>query len=200
LSKGPKFTICPIPHTAHLIPLKTSAIKHKHTYRIAITGPESGGKSELAEKLASYYKSRWVAEYSREYLTAPVRKYDYDDILEIAKGQYRNEEELVKTAGQFLFCDTEFIVAKIWCEEKYGRCHPWILEMIEKHRYDLYLLCNTDLPWEYDPLRENPDDRERLFELYKKELEDRGFSFAIISGTGKERLENAVKAIKEYFS
>jgi nicotinamide riboside kinase len=72
--------------------------------------------------------------------------------------------------------------------------------MIEKHRYDLYLLCNTDLPWEYDPLRENPDDRERLFELYKKELEDRGFSFAIISGTGKERLENAVKAIKEYFS
>ena len=91
--------------------LKTSAIKRKHTYRLAITGPESTGKSELAEKLASHYKSQWVAEYSREYLRAPVRKYDYEDILEIAKGQYRNEEELAKTAGQFLFCDTEFIVA-----------------------------------------------------------------------------------------
>ena len=75
----------------------------------------------------------------------------------------------------------------------------WI-EMIEKHRYELYLLCNTDLPWEYDPLRENPDDRERLLELYKKELEDRGFPFAIISGTSKERLENAINAIEKYFS
>ncbi len=97
----------------------------------------------------------------------------------------------------FLFCDTEFIVYKIWCDDKFGKCHPWILDMIRSHTYDLYLLCNTDLPWEADPLRENPDDRDRLFKLYKQELEDRKLPYVIISGSGKVRLNNAIKAVTE---
>ena len=106
---------------------------------------------------------------------------------------------MMAEAENFLFCDTEQIVNKIWCDEKFGTCHPWILDKILTHRYDLYLLCEPDLRWEADPLRENPEDRERLFELYKKELEVNKFPFVIINGQGKERLNKALEAMQRFF-
>ena len=136
--------------------------------RIAVLGPESTGKTELAKALAVHYGTVWVPEFSREYLNAMKRPYNYIDILAIAKGQFENEQELLTKAKAFIFSDTEFIVNKIWCDEKYGKCHPWIIEMIDNHPSDLYLLCNTDLPWEDDPLRENPLDRDILLHLYKR--------------------------------
>lgn len=168
------------------------------TLRIAITGPESTGKSELAEQLAMHYMTAWVPEYAREYLEDLDRKYNYGDILSIAKGQYEREEQMVADAGSLLFCDTEFIVNKIWCDDKFGKCHNWILEMIDSHPYDLYLLCNADLPWEEDPLRENPGDRERLFGLYFHELKSRDFNFEVISGLGQERVKNAIRIVDNF--
>ncbi len=167
--------------------------------RIAITGPESTGKSELAKSLAQYYNTVWVPEVARRYLDNLGREYNYDDILMIAKKQIDEENKLAKTANGFLFCDTDLIVTKIWCEYKYGRCHPWILEQIEKHKYDLYLLTNIDLPWQPDPLREHPDKRKEIFELYLKELKQRKFPFEIISGLGSDRVENAVQLINRKF-
>ncbi len=98
-----------------------------------------------------------------------------------------------------MFCDTEFIVNKVWCDEKFGECHSWIEEMIVRHPYDLYLLCNTDIAWEADPLRENPDDRDRLLMMYKYELESRNLPYALISGVGDERSKMAIEAITQYF-
>ena len=167
--------------------------------RIAITGPESTGKSMLAEKLALHYKTAWVPEFAREYLDQLSRQYRYDDILEIAKGQLRNEKLMVKDTGRYLFCDTELIVTKIWCEVKYGKCHPWIIEHIERHPYDLYLLCNIDLPWEDDPLREHPNKREYLFNLYLNELKGRNLPYKIISGQGDNRIAEAINIIEQSF-
>ena len=168
-------------------------------FRIAITGPESTGKSKLSEALAKHFGTLWVPEYSREYLEVLKRPYNYIDILAIARGQYEKEQEMIGKAKRMIFCDTEFIVSRIWCDEKYGKCHPWILEMIEREPYDLYLLCNTDLPWEPDPLRENPDDRDRLLTRYKQELEVRGLSYTLISGKGQARVEMAIDAIIHNF-
>jgi len=167
--------------------------------RIAITGPESTGKSELAKTLAQYYNTVWVPEVARNYLDTLKREYNYDDILAIAKKQSEDEDKLVNNANSFLFCDTDLIVTKIWCEYKYGRCHPWILKQIESRKYDLYLLTNIDLPWQPDPLREHPDNRKEIFELYLRELKERKLPFEIIGGIGKERLENAVQFIKSKF-
>ena len=140
-----------------------------------------------------------MPECSREYLRELNRSYGYDDILAIAKGQFDDEERMAAMTTGLLFCDTDFIVNKIWCIDKFGKCHPWILDMIDQQHYDLYLLCNTDIPWEPDPLRENPEDRERLFELYKTELEERKLPYAIIGGTGKERLENAIRVVDVHY-
>ena len=160
--------------------------------KIAITGPESTGKSQLAEELAGYYNTVFVPEYARGYIDRLDRPYNRKDILEIAKGQIREEVLMDQQATRMLFYDTELIVTKIWSEVKYGICDPWILEKIEENNYDLFLLCNIDLPWEEDPQREHPHMREKLFSLYLDELTERGFLFKVVSGIGRERLANAI--------
>ena len=168
-------------------------------FRIAITGPESTGKSLLAKQLADHYHTFYVPEISREYLDKLGRKYVFEDIALIAKEQFALENIIAAKAKGYLFCDTEFIVTKIWSHYKYGKCDPWIEEMALTHRYDLYLLCNIDIPWEEDPLREHPNNRNELFEIYCKELVNLKADFRIISGKGKSRLKNAILAVEETF-
>jgi NadR type nicotinamide-nucleotide adenylyltransferase len=165
--------------------------------RISITGPESTGKSVLAKQLAEHYRTLWVPEYSREYLDDLGRPYGYEDIAIIAKGQLEKENRQAANCRGILFCDTDFLVTLIWSRFKYGKCDPWIEEMVNSHRYDLYLLCDIDLPWEFDALRENPGERKQLFGLYHGELERMNVNFAVVSGTGSDRLRNAILAIEE---
>ena len=167
--------------------------------RIAITGPESTGKSWLAERLAAHYHTIWVPEVARDYLLELGRAYVFDDIVKIARAQMELENKLADKARKLLFCDTDLIVTKIWSLFKYEKCDPWIEDMARNHRYDLYLLCDIDLPWEDDPLREHPDKRKELFDFYLKELKDLQAPFRIISGTGEERLQKAISAIDEAF-
>ncbi|HLN53053.1 MAG TPA: ATP-binding protein [Lentimicrobium sp.] len=169
----------------------------KTPLRIAITGPESTGKSQLAKQLAETYSESWVPEFSREYLALTDGKYEYKDILAIAKGQYKKELAALKTCRRILFCDTDFLVTFIWEKVRFGKTHKWIRDNLSALPYDYTLLCNTDLPWEYDPLRENPNDRELLYNLYLHELNTRNISYAIIKGTGDERLQNAIKALRD---
>jgi len=168
--------------------------------KIAITGPESTGKSMLAEQLADHYKTIWVPEYAREYINKLDLPYNKEDILTIAKKQLENENKIAKNAIRFLFCDTEPIVTKIWSEDKYKNCDEWILRKIEEHKYDLYLLCYIDLPWQQDPQREDPHRREYLFDLYLQELTERNLPFYVISGSGKKRLINAIKQVENFFT
>lgn len=167
--------------------------------KIAITGPESTGKSFLAEKLARYYHTMWVPEFARVYIDHLDNEYTYDDILFIAKSQMEAEAVATEMTKDFLFCDTDLIVTKIWCEYKYGKCHQWILDNLEKSNYDLYLLSNIDLLWQPDTQREHPDNRKELFELYLNELNLRGLPFEVINGNGDDRLQNAIKIIDQKF-
>lgn len=163
--------------------------------KVSITGPESTGKSALAKDLAEYYSTVWVPEYSREYLEKLGRDYDFDDIARIARGQMESEDTLSARADKIIFCDTDLLVCKVWSEFKYGHCDPWLEQQVGNHIYDLYLLCNIDLPWVFDPLRENRDQRQELFEIYLRELEKMNVNFAIVSGTGRQRLLDAISAI-----
>ena len=165
--------------------------------RISITGPESTGKSWLASRLADHYKTKWVPEYARHYLMEINRPYTYDDILLISKKQFQEENSAGK-GSDLLFCDTDFCVTKIWCTVKYGKCHEWITRKLEDNIYDLYLLCNIDLPWQYDPLREHPEMRTDLFGMYHNLLSEHNFNFRIVSGIGEERLKNAIHLVDEY--
>ncbi len=164
--------------------------------KIAITGPESTGKSTLSEKLANHFNTVWMPEYAREYIDNLERPYEKSDLLEIARGQIKGEDEMLKKASNFIFCDTELLVIKIWYQHKYGALHPLILDNYEHRNYDLYLLMNVDLPWKYDPQRENPHLRQYFFNWFEKELIKRGANYVIISGGFKDRFESAVKAVE----
>ena len=98
--------------------------------KIAIVGPESTGKSTLAEGLAKHYQTVWVPEYARGYLNKLGRGYDQSDLIKIAQGQLGLEDECVNDAKRFLFCDTNLVVIKIWSDFKYGNCAPEILQRI----------------------------------------------------------------------
>jgi NadR type nicotinamide-nucleotide adenylyltransferase len=170
--------------------------------KIVIIGPESTGKSTLCKQLAAHYNTIWVQEYAREYLLQHGINYTYDDLLTIAKGQLTGEEaavEKLSSTGEnrLLFIDTDMYVMKVWCEFVFGNCHQWILDQAAQRKYDLYLLCNTDLPWVKDELREYPDlpTRDKLYHIYKDIMVNQAVPWADISGTDDERLHKAIAAV-----
>ncbi|MCD6091728.1 MAG: ATP-binding protein [Bacteroidales bacterium] len=167
--------------------------------RIAILGPESTGKSQLAEDLAAYYNTFYVPEFARDFLSGLGRTYNQNDLLQIAKKQQENIQFYKAKANNYLFIDTELIVIKIWSAFKYKKVHPWIINEVKNQDYDLYLLTDIDLVWQPDPLREHPHQRNRILKLYIKELEKNNFPFQLISGQNKQRTLNAIKAIDTYF-
>jgi NadR type nicotinamide-nucleotide adenylyltransferase len=168
---------------------------NREIVRISITGPESTGKSALARELAAHYRTFWVPEYARVYLEALNRPYEYEDILEIGLKQLQLENLMASRANRYLFCDTDMLVLEVWCEFKYGKCHPWIRQRVRDHAYGLSLLCDIDLPWVADPLREHPDQRNELFDIYNAKLVDLGADYRIVSGLGNHRLDAAIKAV-----
>jgi len=142
----------------------------------------------------------------REYRLANGTDYITADLLTIAKGQVSLEEEYIAkmnstslsaTTVTPLFIDTDMYVMKVWCEFVFGRCHRYILDQIVERKYDGYLLCNTDLPWVKDELREYPDleSRRRLYQIYKDIMINQAVPWFVIHGNTEERLQNAITAV-----
>lgn len=166
--------------------------------KVVIIGPESTGKSTLCAHLASHYGTSWVPEYARQFLTEKGTSYFYDDLLYIAEKQVQTEDQYARREPSgILFVDTDMYVMKVWCEFVFGKCHQWILDQIAVRKYDLYLLCNTDLPWTQDELREYPDLQSRLelFHLYKDILINQSTAWTEIRGTAADRNSMGIDAV-----
>ncbi|MDP4264127.1 MAG: ATP-binding protein [Bacteroidota bacterium] len=180
--------------------------------KIVIIGPESTGKSTLCQQLAAHYQTQWCPEYAREYLSKNGTNYSYDDLLAIAKGQIELEDKTIQSAisnwqtappgsslttqHSPLFIDTDMYVMKVWSEFVFGKCHRFILDQVIERKYDLYLLCNIDLPWVEDELREYPDleSRQKLYHIYKDIMINQAVPWIEISGDYDERLQKSILA------
>jgi NadR type nicotinamide-nucleotide adenylyltransferase len=182
--------------------------------KIVVIGPESTGKSTLCEQLADHYHTQWCPEFAREYLLQRGMDYHYDDLLHIAKGQLTLEDNYTKkVTAAFstddsegtriqkriprLFIDTDMYVMKVWAEFVFGKCHRYILDQIVERKYDLYLLCDIDLPWTKDELREYPDieSRRQLYNMYKDIMINQSVPWTNIDGSHSERLQKAILAV-----
>ncbi len=179
--------------------------------KIVVIGPESTGKSTLCRQLAEHFETVWCPEYAREYLLTNGKDYSYTDLLAIAKGQIASEENwaelLEKRAAPLLeqdydipyFIDTNMVVMKVWAEFVFNKCHPYIEEQLAKRKYDHYLLCEPDLEWEKDELREYPDleTREKLFFIYKNYLEQQSIPWTLIKGKNEDRIQSAIRTVNK---
>ena len=112
--------------------------------RIAIFGPESTGKTTLAKQLADYYQTAWVPEFARKYLQEKLDSgrgiCDAKDMLPIAYGQTKLENERAAIANTYLFCDTNLMVTKVFSELYYNFCDSLLDEAARAHQYDLFFL------------------------------------------------------------
>jgi len=129
-----------------------------------------------------------------------IKPSDNDDTAN-GNRELKIEDNISKPAADLLFVDTDMYIMKVWCEYVFGKCHSFILEQIDVRKYDLYLLCNPDLPWEPDVLREYPDEAARieLYGIYKNLLQNQSTPFVEITGNYDERLQKAIKAVDELY-
>lgn len=168
-------------------------------FKVAIIGPESTGKTELASGLALHFAADWVPEYARTYVENLTVPYTFQDICNIAQKQIADEKRYDNMSGEgYVFFDTDLIITKVWFEYCYKTVPDFVTERLQSTPYDLYLLCCTDLPWQPDKVREHGSDREFFFDWYKKEIEKTGIPYIMITGKGEQRLQNAVEAVQRF--
>ena len=162
--------------------------------KIAITGPESSGKTTLCRQLAKEHHCQWIPEYAREYL-ANKSEYSLSDLDLMAQEQCKRWQSAENQ--NLVIYDTEMLVYKIWSAFKFGQTTEVIDRLYLQQEIDHYFLCKPDIPWEYDPLRENPENRDELFDRYLKEMEDKNRSFSVLSGSIEKRTKEASRLIFE---
>ncbi|MFS8082666.1 MAG: AAA family ATPase [Ginsengibacter sp.] len=166
--------------------------------KVVIIGPESTGKSTLTQQLAEHFNTAWLPEYAREYLETNGKDYAQADLLIIAKHQIAVEDQMIQQLEErneeWLFIDTDLVVIKVWSEFVFGNCDTWILCQIAERKYDGYLLCDVDLPWVKDNLREYPDveTRQTLLEYYKENMVNQQAPWTFISGDYEQRILSAI--------
>lgn len=165
--------------------------------KIVITGPESVGKSTLTKDLAEHFSVPYISELARTYISQLNRHYTKDDVLEIARLQIQTENEMCESGCGLFFLDTDLVVTKIWLEHVYGECPDWIDEALMKNKADFHLLCYYDLPWVFDPVRENRDLRPYLFDRYESVIKALEIDYGIVKGIGADRFNAALKLIQQ---
>jgi len=169
--------------------------------KIALFGPESTGKTTLAIQLAEHFKTAWAPEFARDYLQEKWEKSgqicDVNDMLPIAYGQTKLENDSLAIANKFLFCDTNLLVTKVFSEVYYNYCDPLLEKAALKHEYDLFFLTNIDVPWEKDDLRDKPEGRESVFAVFKQTLIDNNKPFITLSGDKDLRLHKAISIVND---
>jgi nicotinamide riboside kinase len=165
---------------------------------ISLTGPESAGKTTLAQILGEFFHWPVVTEYARQFLSSGGGVHTVNDLVRLAHHQIESENLARRSLSNGIICDTDMLVFKIWCLEKFNRVPNDLSALCKHHRYDLTLLCKPDMPWQPDPFREHPLDRDRLFYRYLAEAENLKTNFKIIEGQGEQRTRLAIKIVEEY--
>jgi NadR type nicotinamide-nucleotide adenylyltransferase len=162
--------------------------------RIALIGPESTGKTELARAIAGELGIEWTPEYAREYAERHGNDLTADDVEPIARGELAN---LARARGALVLHDTDLLSTVVYARFYYGACPQWIEDEARARRADLYLLLDTDVAWYEDPARDKGGDaREDLFDAFRAALDEFETQWEIVSGDWEERKKRIVTLVR----
>lgn len=203
----------PVDHERKVVPVSGTAIREQpmrywrylpepvrpyYLKRVCLFGPESTGKSTLAERLAAHFQTCYAWEYARPLLDFKDGRADYADIERIARGQLATEAALAGRANRVLLCDTDVLTTTVWSDVLFGRCPPWVTRAAEQQRYDLTLLLDVDVPWVDDKQRfiSRPSERRAFFERCRSALERAGRRYEILSGPWNQRERRAIELVE----
>ncbi len=169
------------------------------SYKIAVIGPESSGKTTLVEFISKEFDVVAVEECAREYLLNLDNPtiYSLDDLIEIANIQFDKFERTQSKSNNIIISDTEILTVKIWAEDKFGYCPNEINELFSKQSFDIYLLCKPDIEWKYDILREDKDRRDIIFNIYRNYCIEFKLKYIVIEGDIESRNEFLRKLFKQ---
>jgi len=160
--------------------------------RFVLTGPECSGKTTLSKSLAEHFQGKYLGEPARTILNG-LEVYTPKDLLAVFRAYIEQEDN--NFSDTILFLDTDLQNLFLWWQEKYGPAPRKLCQAYKEQSERFFLLCRPDLPWVYDPLRENPIDRERIFALYYRDMVDRNLPFTVIEGGGARRLEMSIEIV-----
>jgi nicotinamide riboside kinase len=124
----------------------------------------------------------------------------FEDVEAIARMQVTQYQQALDSDCRFVFFDTWLIITKVWFEWVYNKVPEWLDQEIRNCPIDLFLLCRPDLPWEADPVRENGgENRIKLYNQYKSNLQEYGFNFIEVEGVGENRVATAIESVRRIF-
>ena len=129
---------------------------------VVLTGPESSGKTFLAERLQQRFGGLVVGEYVRHFIDTEQRDTCLADIPAIARGQLAWEDAARTRAPELLILDTHLLSNIVWSHTLFGDCPEWLEPALLQRRYDLHLLLAAEgVEWQADGQRCQPALMER---------------------------------------
>lgn len=167
--------------------------------RVVLTGSECTGKTTLARLLAHHYRVHWVPEQSRHYAEQVARTLTPADVEPIARAQLAAEESALTAAAHsgesVLILDTDLVSTVVYARHYYGHCPEWVSAAAASRLADLYLLCDIDIPWTADAVRDRPHARMKIHAAFRDILREFGARNCTVSGFGDVRLASALHCI-----
>jgi NadR type nicotinamide-nucleotide adenylyltransferase len=179
-------------HWPHL----PAPVRSHYTGTICLHGPESVGKSVLAQQLTDHFATVMVPEYGRTWCEHFGTRLTHADLLSIAATHDAMTASLRRRCNRRLILDTDPLMTAVWSDMLLGTRDLWFDAW--ENTADLYLLLDLDLPWVDDGTRMfgRVGDRQRFFDLCRYELDRRQVRWALIGGQGEDRFANALAAIE----
>ena len=170
--------------------------------KIVFVGAMSTGKSTLVETLAKKYHTTFAPEYGREYWeTHQVdRRIGFEDFNIIADRHIAYENQAILNANRYLFVDTNAITTAMFCLDYHGRLpeHLKQIALENAQRYDLFFLCEDDIPYDDTWDRSGPQKRAVFHQQIIADLKQRRIPYIPLTGDLEQRIKTVEHVLNRF--
>lgn len=170
--------------------------------KIVFVGAMSTGKSTITEALAQRYHTVYSSEYGRDYWAEHQvdRRISFDAFDEIGKGHLEREEEQIQKANKYIFIDTNAITTYVFSLDYHGKAPAYLSQLALENagRYDLFFLCEDDIPYD-DTWDRSGDQKRKIFhQQVIQDLQMRKIPYISLKGSLEQRMEKVDEVLKEF--